>query len=305
MKVLVTGGSGLVGKNLKELCPNFIYLSSSDCNLLNYDESLEYISNINPTHIIHLAAKVGGLYMNLEYNFEMLRDNLLINTNIINICRQLKIKNFIGCLSTCIFPANVEYPITEEQLHNGDPHTSNEGYAYGKRMLEVFCRQMNKKNGYNYICIIPTNIYGKYDNYNLEHSHVIPGLIHKCYLAKQENKPFVIMGTGKPLRQFLYVKDLAKIINHLLAYDGPCKNIICAPPEEEEISISELASHIARIMKYENIRYDNSFSDGQFKKTVSNKQLMKLKPDFVFTSMEDGLKETIEWFMNEYNDIRK
>ena len=148
MKVLVTGGTGLVGKNLKDLCPDFIYASSKDCNLLNYESSKEYIVSINPTHIIHLAAKVGGLYMNLEHNFDMLHDNLLMNMNIMKISRELHIKNFIGCLSTCIFPDSVDYPITEDQLHNGNPHPSNEGYAYGKRMLEVFCRQMNKKLSY-------------------------------------------------------------------------------------------------------------------------------------------------------------
>ena len=208
MKVLVTGGSGLIGRNLQELKPEWKYLSSKDCNLLNYDNSYDYIKKYNPDCIIHLAAKVGGLYMNMNHNFDMLHDNLLINMNIIKICRELKIKKFIGCLSTCIFPDKVSYPITEDQLHNGEPHSSNFGYSYGKRMLEVFCREMNKSKDYDYKCIIPTNIYGKYDNFNLENSHVIPGLIHKCYLAKKENKPFIIRGTGKALRQFIYAEDL-------------------------------------------------------------------------------------------------
>ena len=108
MKVLVTGGTGLVGKNLQEICPNFIYLSSKDCNLLNYEETKSVFEYHKPTHIIHLAAKVGGLYMNLEYNFEMLHDNLLINMNVMKVCKEMKVKKFIGCLSTCIFPDKVK-----------------------------------------------------------------------------------------------------------------------------------------------------------------------------------------------------
>lgn len=308
MRVLVTGGTGLVGKNLKEICPSptFIYLSSKDCNLLDYQDTKITFEYYNPTHVIHLAAKVGGLYMNLEYNFEMLHDNLLINMNIMKVCKERKIKNFIGCLSTCIFPDKVKYPITEEQLHNGEPHTSNEGYAYGKRMLDVFCRQMNKIHGYTYRCIIPTNIYGKFDNFHLKHSHVIPGLIHKCYLAKKNNEPFKVMGTGKALRQFIYVGDLALIIKHLVySYNGKEINIICSVSEDEEISIRSIVEKIAKIMQYDNIEYDTSFRDGQYKKTVSNEKLKKIIPSLKFKTIDYGLRTTIKWFCENFDTVRK
>jgi len=306
MRVIVTGGTGLVGKNLQEICPNFIYLSSSECNLLNYNETLDIFQNRKATHVIHLAAKVGGLYMNLEYNFEMLHDNLLINMNIMRVCKELKIKNFIGCLSTCIFPDNVKYPITEEQLHNGEPHKSNEGYAYGKRMLDVFCRQMNKLDGYTYRCIIPTNIYGKYDNFHLKNSHVIPGLIHKCYLAKKNNTPFKVMGTGKALRQFIYAGDLAMIIRHLVHfYNGPETNIICSVGEDQEVSIKSIVEKIAEIMEYNNIEYDTSYGDGQYKKTVSNEKIKSIMPSLIFGNIDYGLNKTIEWFCKNYENIRK
>ncbi len=305
MRVLVTGGTGLVGRNLQEICPDFVYLSSKDCNLLNYEETKKLFEQTYPTHIIHLAAKVGGLYMNLEYNFEMLHDNLLINMNIMKVCKEFKVKNFIGCLSTCIFPDNVKYPITEDQLHNGEPHKSNEGYAYGKRILDVFCRQMNKLDGYTYRCIIPTNIYGKYDNFHLKHSHVIPGLIHKCYLAKKNGTPFKVMGTGKALRQFIYAGDLAKIIKHLVQYDGPEMNIICSVSEDEEVSIKNIVKKIAEIMEYKNIEYDTSYGDGQYKKTVSNKKIKSIMPSYVFGDINYGLNKTIEWFCKNYENIRK
>ena len=306
MRVLVTGGTGLVGKNLQELCPSFHYLSSKDCDLLCYEDTRTVFEYMAPTHVIHLAAKVGGLYMNLEHNFEMLHDNLLINMNVMKICKELEIKNFIGCLSTCIFPDKVKYPITEEQLHEGEPHKSNEGYAYGKRMLDVFCRQMNKLSGYTYRCIIPTNIYGKYDNFHLKHSHVIPGLVHKCYLAKKNGTPFKVMGTGKALRQFIYAGDLAKIIKYLvISYNGKEMNIICSVSEEEEVSIKYIVEKIAEIMKYKNIEYDPRYGDGQYKKTVSNDKLKSIMPSLKFKNMDYGLTNTIKWFCENYDSVRK
>ena len=306
MRVLVTGGTGLVGKNLEKFCPNFIYLSSKDCDLLSYEETQTYFEYMAPTHVIHLAAKVGGLYMNLEHNFEMLHDNLLINMNVMKVCKNLKVKHFIGCLSTCIFPDKVKYPITEEQLHEGEPHKSNEGYAYGKRMLDVFCRQMNKLDGYKYRCIIPTNIYGKFDNFHLKNSHVIPGLIHKCYLAKKNGTPFTIMGTGKALRQFIYAGDMAIIIKELVEqYKGDEMNIICSVSEKEEVSIKSIVEKIAEIMKYDNIVYDTNFGDGQYKKTVSNEKVKKIVPSLKFRDIDYGLNKTIKWFCENYDTIRK
>jgi GDP-L-fucose synthase len=305
MKVLVTGGTGLVGKNLKELCPNFIYISTKDCNLMCYKETFNVFKSINPTHIIHLAAAVGGLYMNIDYNFDMLHKNIIINSNIMKICKELNIKNFIGCLSTCIFPDNIEYPITEEQLHKGEPHKSNEGYAYGKRILEVYCRQMNQIEGNNYVCIIPTNIYGKYDNFHLDKSHVIPGLIHKCYLSLMTDTPFIVKGSGKALRQFIYAKDLAKIIKYIIFNNVPYDKIICSPNKNDEVSIKKIVKIIAKYMGQTNVIYDTNYSDGQYRKTVSNDKLKHIIPNIKFTKIENGLKKTIDWFLIQYPNIRK
>lgn len=309
MNIIVTGGSGMIGKHLQKLCPNFIYLSSKDCNLLDYESSFNYFKNKNPSFVIHFAAKVGGLYMNMNHNFDMLHENLLINMNVMKICKELKVKNFIGCLSTCIFPNNVEYPITEKQLHNGEPHDSNFGYAYGKRILDVYCKEMNKNQDYNYLCIIPTNIYGEYDNFNLKDAHVIPALIHKCYLAKINNEPFIIKGTGKALRQFIYAGDLAKIICFFVQSienkNKIPKNIICSPDENDEISIKYIVEKISDIFKYNNIIFDKNYSDGQYKKSVSNQLLKKIIPDIEFSDFDKCLYNTIQWFINNYETVRK
>ena len=305
MKVLVTGGTGLVGSNLKEICPSFKYLSSKECNLLNYTQTLKVINEYQPDCVIHLAAKVGGLYFNQDNNIEMFEDNMQMNLNIIKVCRILEIKKFIGCLSTCIFPDKVKYPITEDQLHEGVPHSSNEGYSFAKRMLDVQCRQMNKKEGYNYTCITPTNIYGKYDNFTPKQAHVIPDLIHKCYLAKQMGEPFVIKGTGSALRQFIYGKDLAFILKTLIYTKQKYNNVICTPPPSSEVSIEYIAKQICKSFNYYNLEYDTTFSDGQLRKTVDNKELMKIIPDMKFTNVADGLEETIEWVKENYDNIRK
>ena len=305
LKVLVTGGSGMVGSNLKDICPDFKYLSSKECNLLDYTQTLNVFTEYQPECVIHLAAKVGGLYFNQTRNLQMFEDNMIMNMNVIKVCRVLGIKKFIGCLSTCVFPDKVSYPITEDQLHNGPPHPSNEGYSHSKRMLEFMCRQMNQKEEYNYTCITPTNVYGKFDNFAPKQAHVIPDLIHKCYLAKLNKTPFVIRGTGSALRQFIYAKDLALILKTLIYTKKKYNNVICTPPPSSEVSIKFIGKLICNLFNYHNMVYDTSFSDGQLRKTVDNKELMKIIPDMKFTDMLIGLMDTIQWVNNNYDNIRK
>lgn len=215
--ILVTGGSGLVGNAIKYVSKNynnynFIFISSKQYNLISYNETKQMFIDIKPTYVIHLAACVGGLFKNMNNKVDMLEQNLMINYNVVKCAHDYKVKKLIACLSTCIFPDKVTYPIDESMLHNGPPHNSNDAYAYAKRMLEIHCKAYRENYGDNFTCIIPTNIYGPHDNFDLENGHVIPSLIHQCYKAKKENKPFVIKGTGKPLRQFIYSEDLAKLI---------------------------------------------------------------------------------------------
>jgi GDP-L-fucose synthase len=301
--ILVTGGSGLVGNGIQSICQNyyykFIFISSKDFNLLEMDQTKKMFEKYNPTYVIHLAGHVGGLYKNMNNKVEMLEKNVLINFNVIKCAHDYKVKKMIACLSTCIFPDKVEYPIDESMLHDGPPHSSNDAYAYAKRMIEIHCRAYRENYGDNFICITPTNIYGPHDNFDLEDAHVLPALIHKCYLAKEQGENFIIKGSGKPLRQFIYSQDLAKLIMIILE-KGNDPNIILSVPEEKEKSIESIARIIARNYNYEDkIQFDESFSDGQFKKTVSINKLNNLIGDFPFTSLEEGIKNTITWFINE------
>jgi len=303
-KILVTGGSGLVGNGIKSVeCffyneYEFVYVSSKEYNLYNLQTTQEMFETHKPNYVIHLAANVGGLYKNMNQKVDMLEMNLMINFNVVKCAHDFKVEKLIACLSTCIFPDKVEYPIDESVLHNGPPHFSNDAYAYAKRMLEVHCRAYRETYGDKFFCIIPTNIYGHHDNFDLENGHVLPALIHKCYLAKQQNISFVVRGSGAPLRQFIYSEDLAILIMVILKKFED-NNVILSVSEKEEVSIGEVARLIAKAFDYEDrMVFDTSFADGQFKKTVSNAKLIEfLGEDFTFTPIEQGIKKTVDWFI--------
>ena len=249
MKVLITGGTGLVGKGIEKIKNNYdyayIFLSSKDCDLTSYNETRLLFEREKPDYVIHLAANVGGLYKNMNYKVDMLEKNVTMNSNVLKCSHEIGVKKLIAVLSTCIFPDKTTYPIDEEMLHNGPPHHSNDAYAYAKRLLEIHCKAYRDQYNDNFVCVIPTNIYGEHDNYSLENGHVIPSLIHKCYLAKKNSEDFIVFGSGKPLRQFIYSMDCAKLIMWVLENYKDKDSLILSPDESDEISIGDVAKKIA------------------------------------------------------------
>lgn len=211
-------------------------------------------------------------------------------------------------------PSNV----FDQQIHAGPPHESNIGYSLAKRQVDWLNRDYNQVfEDSLFTAIIPTNIYGRHDNFNFEHSHVVPGLIHKAYLSamrvlngQAESATLNVSGSGKPLRQFIYAPDLARIIIWALeSYNGTDPMIIC-PDEVDEVSISHVAETICREfnLRYNinmTVEYDTSKSDGQYKKTSSNLKFRKLYPEFKFTTLELGIPEVVDWFISNYPKIRK
>jgi len=312
--ILVTGGTGLVGHAIQSLVQSqsldskWIFLSSKDCDLRIKSQVSQIFQLHKPTHLIHLAANVGGLYKNMRDPIRIFNDNILMNENILEIAHQFNIQKGIFILSSCVFPVkNIQYPMKEDDLHIGIAHPSNESYAYAKRMLELQCRNYNRIHGRHYICLSPVNIYGPHDNFELKNSHVIPGIMHRLYLSILENKnDFQMYGSGRPVRQFIYSEDLAKIILLVIEKEKlPHQHFICCGPGE--ISIKELTFQICKLMGYkeEFIGRDKSKSDGCLKKTVDNSRLQEILPDnFQFTSMKVGLKKTIEWFLVNYKNCR-
>jgi GDP-L-fucose synthase len=254
--------------------------------------------------IIHCAAKVGGIGGNMNYKGEFFYDNIMMNTNIIEGARLSKVKNLVAFLSTCVFPDNIDYPLNEKKIHLGPPHYSNDAYAYSKRMVDVQIRAYKEQYGLNYKSVIPSNIFGPNDNYDIINGHVIPSLIHKCYLARENKTPLTIWGSGKPLREFIYSKDVAKLTEWVLYNYNETEPIILST--SEEISIRDVVDMIVEIMNFKNnVIFDDSKPDGQFRKPSDNHKIKKYLPNFKFTPLYDGLKETIEYFEINYNLLRK
>jgi len=300
-KILITGGNGLVGSEFK----GNIYFkpTSKQFDLIDKNQTYSLLLK-NFDSVIHCAAKVGGIGGNMNFKGEFFYDNIMMNTNIIEGARLTKVKNLVCFLSTCIFPDKTEYPLTESKIHLGPPHFSNDAYAYAKRMADVQIRAYKEQYGLNYKSVIPTNIYGPNDNYNLENGHVIPSLIHKCYLAKENKTDFIVWGSGNPMREFIFSRDVAKLTEWVLHNYNENEPIILST--SDEISIKSVVDIIVELMNFKgNVIFDNTKPDGQFRKPSDNSKIKSYLPNFEFTPLYDGLKETIEFFESNYNFIRK
>ncbi|XP_032171409.1 GDP-L-fucose synthase isoform X4 [Mustela erminea] len=218
-RVLVTGGSGLVGRAIQEVVADgaglpgedWVFVSSKDADLTDAAQTRALFEKVRPTHVIHLAAMVGGLFRNIKYNLDFWRKNVHINDNVLHSAFEVGVRKVVSCLSTCIFPDKTTYPIDETMIHNGPPHSSNFGYSYAKRMIDVQNRAYFQQHGCTFTAVIPTNVFGPHDNFNIEDGHVLPGLIHKVHLAKSSGSALTVWGTGRPRRQFIYSRDLARL----------------------------------------------------------------------------------------------
>ena len=195
--ILITGGHGLVGSEF--IGEQYFKPTSKDYDLRKREDTNRLMIKQFDS-VIHCAGKVGGVGGNMNHKGEFFYDNIMMNTNVIEGARLSKVKNLVAFLSTCVFPDQVEYPLTEKKIHLGPPHFSNDAYAYAKRMTDIQIRSYKEQYGLNYKSVIPCNIYGPNDNYDIVNGHVLPSLIHKCYLARENKTPLTIWGSGKPLR---------------------------------------------------------------------------------------------------------
>ena len=304
MKILVTGGSGMVGHALKELLPDATFIDSSMYDLRDRRDAFYLFITERPEYVIHLAAKVGGVKANSQNLGTFYYDNTMINTNVLEAARKYRTKKVLSFLSTCIYPNDVSYPLTEEQIHNGSPHPSNYAYAHAKRMLDIQSQAYRDQYGCNFITVVPNNLFGEYDNFDLENSHLIPAIIRKIYEAKEKNKNVVLWGDGKPLREFTYSKDLAQIVLLLLdKYNGRHPINI---GNTTEYSVKQTAEMITQIMDYKgNIMWDSSQPSGQHRKPSDNSKLLKLGwKTNDYTPFEKALQNTCEWFVKNYPNVR-
>jgi GDP-L-fucose synthase len=302
--LLVTGSDGLIGSAIKRLYNgDAFYSRRSDGDLTDWESCLKLFKEIRPTHVIHAAALVGGIGGNIMKSGEYFHQNILMNTNVLEASRLANVENLVTFMSTCVFPETAIFPLTPDQLHNGQPHQSNFSYAHAKRMLDVQSKAYRKQWNVNFNMLIPPNVFGPHDNWNLQEGHVIPSLIHKFYLAKKNHQAMTVWGSGKPLREFMYSEDVARIALWAAFNLNQAEPLMVSPSMEH--SISEVVEIIAANMNFEGpIAFDSNKPDGQFRKPSDTHILTSLLPDFQFTNISDGLRNTISWFEENYPKVR-
>jgi len=299
MTILVAGGSGLVGsavvRTLRQANRNVIGISSNDVNLLDREKTFSFIQDLKPIAIIDAAAKVGGIGGNNAYPVEFLSQNLQIQTNLMDAAHNANVDKFVFLGSSCIYPKESPQPIKEEYLLTGELEQTNSAYAIAKISGIELIRSYRKEFGHKWISLMPTNLYGPNDNFDLENGHVLPAMIRKFVEAQRsESKEVTAWGTGTPLREFLYVEDLARAVILCLDRYDDAQHINVGTAEE--ISIKHLAEKIASKVGFKGkILWDNNKPDGTFRKVLDNQKILNLgwKP---LISLDEGLTKTIEWY---------
>jgi GDP-L-fucose synthase len=294
-KIVVTGGSGLVGKSLQKFLPDATYLSSKEYDLREPHDVYVMLEKLKPDCIVHLAGKVGGILDNVSKPAEYFTDNVLMNTLLIEYAYRAGIKRFISTLSTCIYPDKVDfYPMKESDYDAGPPAPTNYSYAMSKRAQAAQIHAYNKQYGTNYQYLIASNLYGEYDKFGHQNSHFISSLIRKIHFAiKNGDDKIVLFGTGRPMRQFLYADDLSRVIVQCLEKDI-YENMNVSP--DENLTIDEMAIIALVVFGAEDltIQYDAQYPDGQFRKDVTNAKLKSNISDFKFTPLADGIRKTYD-----------
>jgi len=302
MNILVTGASGLAGSAIVECFKkygfNVVGIGRKDLNLLNRDETFDYIIRRSPNLIVNAAAKVGGIVANNDHPVEYLAENLRMQNNLIEAAHFADVEKFIFLGSSCIYPRDCEQPIKEEFLLSGPLEPTNSAYAIAKiagiELINSFRRQYGRK----WVSIMPTNLYGPRDNFNLQGSHVLPAFIRRFVEAKQKNaQSETLWGTGTPTREFLHVDDLAEavVFFHDKYDSGTHLNIGTG----REISIMELASIVAKFAGFAGeIRWDPSKPNGTPRKVLDSTLANNLGWSSRI-SLEDGIESTVKWYEKE------
>ena len=292
MSILITGGTGLVGKYLQQYIKDGIYLGSRDYDLTKEDQVIAMYEKYRPSVVIHLAAKVGGIEDNIAHPFEHYEENLLMNTFMVKYARLFKVDKFVGALSSCIYPDVVKrYPLKEEDLHKDLPNANNFGYGYAKRVLGCHI-DIAKKQGLNYSYIIPSNLYGEFEHGDVSRKHFVGALLEKIHVAKQQaNDSITLFGDGTPLRQFTFAKDVAEILD-LIIKDDIQENLNVSTPSN--FSIDFMAREALEATDSQDIRiiYDTSKPNGQMRKDIDTAKFKNIFSNYEFTPYIKGIKQT-------------
>lgn len=301
-KIYLAGHSGLVGSALhrkfkKEGFSNLVLRTSQEVDLRDQHAVAMLLEREKPEYIFLAAAKVGGIMANSAYPGQFIYDNIAIQTNVIHQAYLKGVKKLLFLGSSCIYPKNAPQPMKEDYLLSGPLEETNEPYAVAKIAGIKMCQAYNRQYGTNFIAVMPTNLYGPNDNFNLENSHVLPALIRKFHEAKVGSKPYVeVWGTGRPHRELLHVDDLAAACLYLMHHYDDCSIINIGTGED--VSIASLAELIRAIVGYRGeIKFDYTKPDGTPRKLLDISRIKKLgwKPTI---DLKTGIEQTYKWYKN-------
>ena len=303
-KIYVAGHRGLVGsaivRNLEEKgYTNIICRTHKELDLTNQEAVRAFFEQERPEYVFLAAAKVGGIHANNTYPADFIYDNLMIQNNVIKAAHDFKVKKLLFLGSTCIYPKMAPQPIKEEYLLTGSLEETNEAYAVAKIAGLEMCKFFKRQYGDNFISCMPTNLYGPNDNFDLKNSHVLPALIRKFHEAKVNNSEVVeVWGTGTPLREFLYVDDMADACVFLMEnYDGEQHVNIGTG---EEVSIRELAETVKEVVGFEGeLVFNTDMPDGTPRKLTTVNKLHGLGWKHK-VSLNEGIKLAYDWFLENY-----
>ena len=300
MKILVLGSNGMVGTSILNSFSNenkfkIIPSTRKDTNLFIFSETEKLINETKPDILINAAAKVGGIVANNEQRTQFLIENLRINTNILESCIPFKNIKIINLGSSCIYPLNAENPISEDEFMNGKLEPTNSPYAMAKLTAIELGNAMKEQYGHKVINLMPTNLYGPNDNFSEHDSHVIPGLMFRMEIAKNNNiDSFNIWGSGKPLREFLHVDDLSNAIKFII--NNEIEDSILNVGSGDEVSIKSIAENIKQVIQYKGVlSFDTSKPDGNPRKLLNSSKMLNYgwKSEI---QLLDGLESTYKWF---------
>jgi GDP-L-fucose synthase len=305
VKVLVTGGTGLVGRALREHVgadARFVFAGSRDGDLRSELEADILFNRVKPTHVVHLAARTGGTFSVRADSAAFMMDNVRVHTNVLGACRKFGVRRVVTALSTCAFPDGVA-PAPGADMHAGPPHPADEGAAYAQRALHVMARHLAAQTGVAHACLVFPNLYGPHDAFDPATARLVPALIHGAL----HGDVLRVRGTGAARRQFVYSRDAAALILHALDDDTLGRDgapVVVAPPESSAVSVRALATMVKILSGCPAIEFDgDAGADGRLDRTATCGDAAALPPGFRFTSLQDGLEATMAWYIDRVRHL--
>lgn len=304
IQIAVLGANGMVGRALQRLSSlekkegeGWVFCTRKEVDLRNEADLTQWLKDNGITHVINVAAVVGGLTFNISHPLRLLDENLRLATSVLGACHAAGVQHMVSVLSTCIFPDKHCASFSEEHLFDGAPHDSNSGYAYAKRILFSLSRAYALRHGRNYTCVAPPNLYGPHDRFDEEQGHVVSALIGKFLKAEQSSvKKVEVYGTGVARRQFMFCDDLAFLLVWALHhYKDTQSPLIVAP--DDDILIKELVTTIA--VNFESdieVEWDRTKPDGQITKKALNEKMRLFLPKWTPTPLDVGIRKTVDWY---------